>query len=103
LLFVGTIVQVNAQVFIKAEHIGISSFQDKNNQKTGGEGSAMVIRGGGRIPISMKMNEDNRPTVWAIGLGGGYTKLTNENLESYFIGSTEKSEGSISIKDLSSW
>jgi hypothetical protein len=43
------------------------------------KGSAMVYQGGINIPLSMKLNENNRPTAWSISAGGAYAKLNNMN------------------------
>lgn len=71
---------LNAQGFIKAEYIGSSDYKDINNEKTGGKGDAQIYSGGINIPLSMKMSEDNRPTMWSIGVGGSYTSFHNRNL-----------------------
>jgi len=70
----------NAQIFFKGEYIGRSSYKDIDGNKTGGKGSAYVLSGGVQIPLSMKLNEKNRPTAWGITLGGSYTSLENKNI-----------------------
>ena len=78
--------KVNAQeVSFKTEYIGNSGYYylppgEKPKEKIGeAKGSAMVYQGGVNIPLSTKINENNRPTVWGVGLGGAYVSLKNEN------------------------
>jgi hypothetical protein len=75
---------INAQqVMFKTEYLGSSSYrlsEDGKNEKVGNsKGSAMVFQGGVNIPLSIKMNENNRPTSWSLNVGGSYTKLDNKN------------------------
>lgn len=74
---------VNAQVMFKAEYFGKSSYRtidgDTDEKVGNSKGSAMVYQGGINVPFYMKLNENNRPTMWAVNVGGAYTKLTNEN------------------------
>lgn len=71
---------LSAQVFIKGEYIGSSKYKDIDGNETGGKGDATVLSGGIQIPLSMKMNENNRITAWGIGLAGSYTSLSNKNI-----------------------
>lgn len=85
-LFIGCLVlgqQLQAQAFFKAEYMGNSGFRDENNEKTGGKGSAKVIQGGINIPFAVRMNENNRPRAWAIGIGGSFTSMDNKNLSEH--------------------
>lgn len=80
-LFIGVInLNLGAQIYFKAEYIGSSKYRDIDNNKTGGKGDAKVFSGGLQIPLSVKMNENNRPTVWGVGLGGSYTSFNNKNM-----------------------
>jgi len=80
-LFLGFIyTKSNAQIQLKAEYIGSSDYKDMDNNKTGGKGDAKVFSGSVQIPLSMKMNENNRPIVWGIGLNASYTDLKNKNI-----------------------
>lgn len=72
--------EMNAQVFLKAEYIAPSSFRDENNTKTGGKGSAIVYSGMAQIPLSVKIDDNNRMKAWAIGLGGSYTTFSNKRM-----------------------
>ncbi len=73
------------EVSFKTEYIGNSGYYylppgEKPREKIGeGKGSAMVYQGAVSIPLSMKMNENNRPTAWGVGLGGSYVSLKNKN------------------------
>jgi hypothetical protein len=72
-----------AQVMFKTEYFGKSSYRmtkgDTDEKVGNSKGSAMVYQGGINIPLSMKLNENNRPTMWAISAGGAYAKLDNKN------------------------
>lgn len=73
------------QVSFKTEYIGNSGYWflpngDKPREKIGdSEGSAIVYQGMFILPLSMKLNEFNRPTAWGVGLSGAYASLNNEN------------------------
>lgn len=69
-----------AQVFIKTEYIPPSSYKDENNNKVGGKGDFMSIQGSLQIPVSVKMNEFNQPTAWAVSLQGSYASMQNQDL-----------------------
>jgi hypothetical protein len=71
---------VNAQVFFKTEYIGTSGYHDENNNKVGdSKGSALIYQGGINLPVYIKMNENNRPVMWGVGIGGTYASLNNRN------------------------
>ena len=78
-IFQGT----GAQVWLKAEYIGSSGFKDVDNKKVGGKGDMKVIQGGVNIPVSMKMDENNHPTAWMVGLGASYASMNNKDLSGY--------------------
>ena len=66
-------VESTAQITIKTEYFGTSAYRDEHNQKVGSsKGSAMVYHGSANLPLSMKKNESNQPTIWGIGLSGDY-------------------------------
>jgi hypothetical protein len=73
------------QVSFKTEYMGTSGYYylppgDKPREKIGdAKGSAMVYQGSVNIPLSMKLNENKRPTAWGIGIGGAYVSLKNQN------------------------
>lgn len=83
LLLVFVFQEVNAQVWLKAEYIGSSGFRDVENKKVDGKGDMKVIQGGVNIPVSMKMDENNHPTAWMVGLGASYASMDNKNLSGY--------------------
>lgn len=72
------------QASFKTEFIGNSGYWflpngDKPKEKIGdSKGSSVVYQGAVNIPLSAKMNENNRPTAWGIGLSGAYASLNNE-------------------------
>lgn len=64
-------VESTAQITIKTEYFGTSAYRDEHNQKVGSsKGSAMVYHGSANLPLSMKKNESNQPTIWGIGAFG---------------------------------
>ncbi|MGS2764228.1 DUF6268 family outer membrane beta-barrel protein [Sinomicrobium sp. M5D2P9] len=75
---------LNAQVELKTEYMGSSGFRDADNNKTGGKGDAKIFSVNARIPFSVKTDENNKPTVWGIGIGGSYTSFTNRNMDRAF-------------------
>ena len=78
LLLVCTI--VNAQLSLKTEYFGKSSYRDENNQKIGdSKGAAVVYQGRVNIPFIQKMNDSNQATIWGVGISGTYVKLNNDN------------------------
>lgn len=74
---------INAQIMFKTEYIGKSGYRATGGEAPGrvgnSEGSAMIYEGGANIPLSIKLNENNRPAIWAITVGGAYAKLDNKN------------------------
>jgi len=76
-------VQVHSQITFKTEYFGKSQYRitegDTDKRVGNSKGSAIVYQGGINIPLSMKLNENNRPTMWSISGYGDYAKLTNEN------------------------
>lgn len=76
-------VKAYSQISFKTEYFGKSRYRmtegDTDERVGDSKGSAIVYQGGINIPLSMKLNENNRPTMWAISLGGAYAKLDNKN------------------------
>ncbi|MDU1890307.1 MAG: DUF6268 family outer membrane beta-barrel protein [Dysgonomonas sp.] len=74
-------IYTNAQISLKTEYMGTSSYRDDDtNEKIGdSKGSAIVYQGNINIPLSMKMNERNQPTAWSINTGASYVSLKNKN------------------------
>lgn len=74
---------VNAQVVFKTEYLGQSGYRvsdGETNERVGNsKGSAMVYQGGVNIPLSVKLNDNNRPTRWSLNMGGAYVKLNNKD------------------------
>jgi hypothetical protein len=70
----------NAQVTFKTEYYGMSNYQDRDRNDIGSsKGSAVVYEGSANLPISIKVNEKNQPSIWALGIGGAYVSLNNKN------------------------
>lgn len=74
---------MSAQILLKTEYFGTSSYRmtegDRDEKVGNSKGSAVVYQGGINIPLSLKLNENNRPTIWAVSVGGAYAKLDNKN------------------------
>lgn len=71
---------VNAQIYIKSTYFAPSKFKDEEGIDVGGKGDFKMIQGGLQIPVSVKMNELNQPTAWAVALQGSYGEMGNKNL-----------------------
>lgn len=71
---------INAQAYLKTEYITSSKYRDGNNNKVGGEGDMKTVQGGIKVPLSIKMNENNKPTAWAVALSGSYASMNNKDL-----------------------
>ncbi len=75
---------IEAQIMFKTEYFGTSSYRmtagNDYDEKVGdSKGSAIVYQGAINVPLSMKLNENSRPAMWAISIGGAYAKLDNKN------------------------
>lgn len=74
---------VNAQIVFKTEYLGRSGYRvsegERNERVGNSKGSAMVYQGGVNIPLSVKFNDNNRPTRWSLNVGGAYVKLNNKD------------------------
>lgn len=79
------------EVSFRTEYIGNSGYYylppgEKPREKIGdAKGSAMVYQAGISIPLSMKLNENNRPTAWGVGFGGAYVSLKNRNFSEQMV------------------
>jgi hypothetical protein len=79
------------QLSFKTEYLGSSGYYflppgEKPKEKIGdAKGSAVVYQGAFNMPLSVKLNENNRPTAWGIGLGGSYTSLNNKNFTDHMV------------------
>ena len=73
------------EITFKTEYLGKSGYYylppgEQPREKIGdGKGSAMVYQAGVNIPLSLKLNKNNRPTAWGVGFGGSYVSLKNQN------------------------
>lgn len=73
--------EARAQIVLKTEYIAPSNFLDESGNQIGdGKGDLKTISGGLQIPVSVKMNELNQPTAWAVALKGTYASMNNQNL-----------------------
>ncbi len=69
-----------AQVLLKTEYFGKSSYRDENNQKVAdSKGSAVVYQGSINVPFVQKVNDRSQPTIWGVGISGAYVELNNHN------------------------
>ncbi|SMG30010.1 DUF6268 family outer membrane beta-barrel protein [Sphingobacterium psychroaquaticum] len=78
-----TISPAQVSVELKSEYIGKSSYRFMENEKSekvgDSKGGALIHQGSINIPLSFKLNEKKRPTMWALSVAGAYAKLDNEN------------------------
>ncbi|CAM3909678.1 MULTISPECIES: DUF6268 family outer membrane beta-barrel protein [Flavobacterium] len=75
-----------AQVSIKTEYFGSSSYKDNDGNKVGNsKGSAMVYQGNIKIPISMKFSKDSLTIIWGVNASGAYAALNNKNFSQYLV------------------
>lgn len=74
---------ISAQIMFKTEYFGASSYrmtEGERDEKVGNsKGSAVVYQGGINVPLAMKLDANNRLAMWAVSVGGAYTKLDNKN------------------------
>lgn len=79
------------EVSFKTEYIGNSGYYylppgEKPREKIGdGKGSAMIYQAAINIPLSMKLNDNNRPIAWGVGFGGSYVSLKNQNFSEHMV------------------
>ena len=79
------------EVSFKTEYLGNSGYyylppSEKPREKIGdAKGSAMVYQAGFSMPLSLKLNENNRPTAWGVGFGGSYVSLKNQNFSEHMV------------------
>ncbi|WP_232726963.1 DUF6268 family outer membrane beta-barrel protein [Prevotella intermedia] len=63
---------LNAQIMFKTEYFGESDYRmtegDTDRKVGNSKGSAVVYQGGVNIPLSMKLDENKRPTMWALSI-----------------------------------
>lgn len=71
---------IEAQISLRREYISSSKYHDENKNKNGGKGSMQTVHGNIQIPLSVKIDKNNRPTAWAVAAGGSYASLNNSNL-----------------------
>jgi hypothetical protein len=97
--FLIPVLNVQSQVHIKSEYITSSKFKDENGKDLGGKSDLKTVGADIRIPVSVKMNENNKPTAWAIGLGGTYASMNIKNLaKDYYL--SEMWNGQLGIMHL---
>lgn len=81
LIYTMSIAQVSVE--LKSEYIGKSSYrfmENEESEKVGdSKGGALIHQGSINIPLSFKLNEKKRPTMWALSVAGAYAKLDNES------------------------
>lgn len=76
-------VSAQVQIDVKTEYLGRSNYRltkdDKSENVGNSQGSALVHQANMTIPLSLKLNENKRPTLWNISLNAAYAKLDNKN------------------------
>lgn len=71
----------NAQITFKTEYIGSSPLLDNDGNRIGeGKESVLVYKGGINLPLSTKVDERKRPTVWGVGAAASYTSFKNKKM-----------------------
>lgn len=74
-------IDANAQITFKTEYIGSSPLLDNDGNRIGdSKGSALIYKGGINMPLSTKVDERKRPTIWGIGASASYTSFNNEKM-----------------------
>lgn len=74
-------IDANAQITFKTEYIGSSPLLDNDGNRIGdSKGSALIYKGGINMPLSTKVNERKRPTIWGIGASASYISFNNEKM-----------------------
>lgn len=85
LIFTSYDIIAQIQIQVKTEYLGESSYRKtdgKTYQKVGdAKGSAVIYQSDLNIPVSMKLNEKNRPTIWSISGRFAQTRLNNRNFD----------------------
>lgn len=78
------VVSINgyAQISFKTEYFGTSGYWldkgEEPRERIGeSKGSAIVYQGNINIPLSVKIDKNEKPVIWGIGLGGAYASLNN--------------------------
>jgi hypothetical protein len=80
-LSVTAVRDAEAQIVLKTEYIAPSGFRDEDGNRIGtGKGDLKSLSGGLQIPVSVRMNERNQPTAWAVALKGTCVSMNNRNL-----------------------
>ncbi len=80
-----TYVSASAQVQFewKSEYLGRSGYRIMEGEKSqpigDSKGSAQVHQATISVPLSLKLDERKRPTLWSIGAQGVYSNLDNQN------------------------
>lgn len=73
------------QVELKTEYIGSSRYTNGDNVKTNGKGDAKVFSLSANIPLSVQVDENQKPVMaWGLGLSGEYTTFSNKKMEDDF-------------------
>lgn len=73
-------INMQAQLTIKGEYFGVSSYRDADNKKVGNaKGSAVVFQGSLNVPIYTQKDSLNRLTMWSIAINASYASLNNKN------------------------
>lgn len=73
-------VQAQAQISIKTEYMSQSKYKDEHGNKVGGKGDMKAIHGKIQLPVSYKVDENERITAWAVATGISYASMNNKGL-----------------------
>lgn len=73
-----------SQISFRTEYFGSSSYwlekEDDHRERVGhSKGSAVVYQGSINLPLSVRIDDNEKPVIWGLGLAGSYASLKNEN------------------------
>lgn len=67
---------------LQVDYVPFSNYvRPIDSLKTGSTSNFKRIQGAISIPLSTKIDEQGRPTLWALGLEGSYAQMTNRNYD----------------------
>lgn len=84
IMLVCAVVTANAQLQFSADYIGKSDLEDKDGNKQG-EGSMTRLSAQYTQKLSMKLDEQYRPTAWMLTLNAKYASLNNKKGAEEFV------------------
>ncbi|SEB84042.1 hypothetical protein SAMN04489761_1922 [Tenacibaculum sp. MAR_2009_124] len=87
--------KVCSQIDFKIEHFGTSNYMhevkpsffgtSEKNRVGNSQGKSTVYQANITLPLSLTINKNGSPKLWAINVGGAYTNLTNYNFSEQLV------------------